>query len=290
MPRRYTEWDGFCVLRARGPTVAAMDRADSPLMAALDSLAELPEAAAGSARVSQAVRSVRFSTGLRRGWEAARTEASILWVLADCRAAGIEVSAKDLREQVAWSGEPHEPIASASWRCHSDVVADMPPLNTTGTAPAAHASVRTMLAGLHRDAASSHPDEAVRAGAGILSPVDTDRQDLLIQIAEARGHGLVTVAVLLGQWLTSPLTIDADPVIRGSFVRWLGTVRGFEPTGTAVLDMAKLVSQADLYASGTAEDMNSWLAAVADSYVDAMTRSLLISQSILAGRTDPELG
>ena len=267
-----------------------MDRPDSPLVAALDSLAELPEAGAGSARVSQAVRSVRFSTGLRRGWEAARTEASILWVLADTQAAGKTISSQELREQVAWSGEPQDPLASASWRCHSDAVDDMPPLNTTGTAPAAHASVRAMLAGLHRDAGSSHPDEAIRASAGILSADDAGRQELLMQIAEAKGNGLVTVAVLLGQWLTSPLAIDTDSVIRGSFTRWLATVRGFEPTGTAVLDMAGLEEKADLYAAGTAVGMNSWLGAVADSYVEAMTRSLLISQSILAGRTDPQLG
>lgn len=111
-----------------------------------------------------------------------------------------------------------------------------------------------------------------------------------MQIAEAKGNGLVTVAVLLGQWLTSPLAIDTDSIIRGSFTRWLATVRGFEPTGTAVLDMAGLEEKADLYAAGTAVGMNSWLGAVADSYVEAMTRSLLISQSILAGRTDPQLG
>lgn len=267
-----------------------MDMADPLLAATLDALAELPEAAAGAARVSQAVRSVRFSTGLRRGWQEARTEASILWVRADCCSHGIDTSAKELREQVARFGEPQSPLASASWRCHSDAVADMPPLNTTGTAPASHVSVRTMLARLHRDAGSAHPDEDVRSSAGILSPKDAERQSLLVQVGEARGPALVTVGVLLGQWLMSPLSVATDSTIRDSFVRWLGTVRGFEPTGTAVLDMTDLTEHHGLYTSGTAEYMDRWLKKVADAYVDAMTRSLQISQSILAGRTDPHLG
>jgi len=147
-----------------------------------------------------------------------------------------------------------------------------------------------MLARLHRDAASSSPRPDVREAAGILADGDVERQELLVRVAESGGHGLVTIAVVLGQWLTSPLSIDADATIRGSFVRWLATVRGFEPTGTAVLNMAKLADHSDLYAAGSADGMNEWIRLVADAYVDAMTRSLRISQSILAGRTDPELG
>lgn len=267
-----------------------MDKAATPIDGALSALAQLPAAGEGAARVAQAVRSVRFSTGLRRGWEAARVESSVLWVLADCRSAGIDVTAKELREQIAGQGEPELALAAASWRCHSDVTADMPPLNTRDTAPAAHAQVKAMLAGLHRDAASAHPDPAVRSGAGLLSDEDAARQELLIRIAESSAPGLVTMAVLLGQWLIDPLPIPTDAVIRGSFLRWLGTVRGFEPTGTAVLDLGRAEAGLDSYAAGTADGMSGWLTIVTDLYVDAMSRSLRISQSILAGRTDPELG
>ncbi|MBM9432304.1 hypothetical protein [Flaviflexus equikiangi] len=257
---------------------------------ALDALATLPEASAGAARVSQAVRAVRFSTGLRRGWAEARTEASIQWVVNDYRASGGEISTRTLREQVAWLGEPSAPRASAAWRCHSEVVADMPPLVTKDTAPAPHASTRTMLARLHRDASSAHPDMSVRQRAGILSTEDSVRQDLLLDIAESAAPGLVTIAVLLGQWLSQPLSAEGNATIRDSFVRWFATVRGFEPTGTAVLDIKTLESHLSDYESGSSAGMDAWLGHVADMYVSAMTRSLRISQSILAGRTDPELG
>lgn len=261
---------------------------DSPLARALGVLADLPEATAGAARVAQAVRSVRFSTGLRRGWEAARTEASIHWVISDCSAMGIDVGAKELREQIARDGEPALARAAAAWRCHSDVTADMPPLNTKDTAPAPHASVRAMLAGLHRDASSVDPVRRDRAA--ILSAEDTARQELIVDIAEAPAPALIVLATLLGQWLIDPLTVQEDALVRGSFLRWLGTVRGFEPTGTAVLDLVGVADRVDSYAAGTPAGMAEWLTVVADMYVEAMNTSLLISQSILAGRTDPSLG
>lgn len=264
-----------------------MDSADTPLVTALKTLGKLPEASAGAARVSQAVRSVRFSTGLRRGWEGARTESSIRWVLADCRRSGIDVTAKTLREQVAWQGEPEERVAAASWRCHSDAVAEMPPLNTKDLAPPSHRPVRAMLASLHRDAGSTDPQDDVREEAGILSEEDAAKQELIIEVAEANAPGLIVLSVLAGQWIMQPLSVDADRTIRDSFIRWLGTVRGFEPTGTAVLNLDSLESQIALYSAGTQEGMDAWIGAVADVYVDAMSESLRISQSVLAGRTDP---
>ncbi|WP_182353905.1 hypothetical protein [Flaviflexus huanghaiensis] len=261
---------------------------DSPLVGALSTLGQLPEASAGTARVAQAVRSVRFSTGLRRGWEAARAEASIHWVVSDCRAANFDVSATELREQIARNREPEHPRAAAAWRCHSDATADMPPLNTQDRAPSPPSTVRAMLAGLHRDASSVDPGR--REGAAIFSVDDAARQELIIDIAEAPAPAIVTLSVLLGQWLLDPLVAREDSLVRDSFVRWLGTIRGFEPTGTAVLDLAGLSTKLDSYGAGTPAGMSDWMSAVADTYVEAMNTSLRISQSILAGRTDPTLG
>lgn len=211
------------------------------------------------------------------------------WVLAECRALGAQVHAKELREQIAWSGEPVDPVASAAWRCHSDVVNAMPPLNTKDMAPPQQVPIRSLLSGLHRDAASTQLDPEARSSAGILSPDDLQRHELLLAIAEAKAPVLVVVSVLLGQWLTEPLTVPGDSLIRDSFVRWLSTSRGLEPTGTAVLHVQSLRDGLSHYEQGDAEGMSQWFSIVADAYVDAMSEALRISQSVLAGRTDPGL-
>jgi len=167
-------------------------------------------------------------------------------VLAECRALGAQVHAKELREQIAWSGEPVDPVASAAWRCHSDVVNAMPPLNTKDMAPPQQVPIRSILSGLHRDAASTQLDPEARNSAGILSPDDLQRHEL-------------------------------------------STSRGLEPTGTAVLHVQSLRDGLSHYEQGDAEGMSQWFSIVADAYVDAMSEALRISQSVLAGRTDPGL-
>lgn len=256
---------------------------------ALDTLATLPGVQECGTRVAQAVRSVRFSTGLRRGWEGARAEASVRWVLRECAMLGRDVTAQALREQIAWRGDPDDPVAAAAWRCHSDAVNSMPPLNTKDTAPPRQVPMRALLAGLHRDAASTQESNSERNAAGILSPSDLNRQELLMAIAESKAPAIVVLSVLLGQWLTDPLTVPGDSFIRDSFVRSLATSRGLEPTGIAVLDIQSLRDGLAHYERGDSEGMVAWFTLVADSFVDAMSEALRISQSVLAGRTDPEL-
>ena len=108
-------------------------------------------------------------------------------------------------------------------------------------------------------------------------------------IAESKAPAIVVLSVLLGQWLADPLTVPGDSFIRDSFVRSLATMRGLEPTGTAVLDIQNLRDGLAHYEQGDREGMAAWFTLVADSFVDAMSEALRISQSVLAGRTDPEL-
>ncbi|MDO5724417.1 MAG: hypothetical protein Q4P33_08510 [Flaviflexus sp.] len=260
------------------------------LTSLLTQLGESPQIKAAAADVAGAVRSVRFSTGLRRSWREARTEASVHCVCSSLHAAGITVYPDTIRREVVDLGEPASWQARGAWRAHADVMDHVPPLNTRDVAPRPAPSAAAMLARLRRDVASTHPDPAVRAHAGIASGSAGDAERLLANIASANAPALVVLAVLIGQWLSDPPGLVGDGIVRDAMVRWVATSRGFEPTGTAVIDTAALGEMLHHYRSGTPEGMAIWVGAVSRAYVTAMSGALAISQSILAGRTDPSLG
>lgn len=256
----------------------------------LEQLGESPQVRAAMADVSGAVRAVRFSTGLRRSWREARTEASVQCVRATLAGHGLKIDAKQLREQIVERGEPTHWKAAAAWRAHADVIDHLPPLNTRDAAPTGGPSAVAMLARLRRDAASTHPNDLVRERAGIALGPAGDKERLLADIADTPGPAIVVLSVLIGQWLSDPPGLEGDEIVRDAMVRFLATTRGFEPTGTAVISTASLLPSIDLYTRGTGEAMDAWISEVARTYVEAMTGALAISQSILAGRTDPSLG
>lgn len=260
------------------------------LTALLTQLGESPQIKAVAGDVAGAVRSVRFSTGLRRSWREARTEASVHCVCASLRAQGLNVHPDTIRREVVEGGEPTSWQARGAWRAHADVMDHVPPLNTTDSAPRPAPSAAAMLARLRRDVGSAHPDPDVRERAGIATGAAGAAERLLAEIAGASGPALIAISVLIGQWLSDPPGMEGDGIVRDAMVRWVATSRGFEPTGTAVIDTAALADSLPAYRSGTPEGMDEWVGAVGRAYVEAMTGALAISQSILAGRTDPSLG
>lgn len=251
---------------------------------ALEKLSDLSAISSGSQRIASAVRAVRFSTGLRRGWKEARVEASVHWV---CRATGADPM--QVRQQVADTGEPESWELAGLWRAHTDVVGAMGDLNDRWASPRRH-SPRTMLARIRRDLVSAHPDVNERHRAGILALDEGRAQDMILDVADWPGPGLLVVAVILGQWLARPLNVTGDAWARDAFLRWYLTDSGMEPTGIAVPDLASAGQHLDVYTAGTRSGMNDWIEAVTDIIVESMTGAHQLSRSILAGRTDPYLG
>lgn len=233
-----------------------------PLRDLLAPLSARPAVTEAAPIIAQAVRPVRFSTGLRRQWKEARTEASIRALARAYEERRQPVP--DLRSHLVDAGELDEPQASL-WRCHCDAVEMMPDLNTMAGQSPTNLSARTVLARLYRDA---HHDVSA-----------TDDVALTVALAQSSAPAVLRLSLIIAQW--------AGPTaVRDSFARWFMTSSGLEPTGLALpawddIDLSP-------YRQGTVEGIDHLVGAVTEAIVASMSEANLISRSILAGRPDTD--
>lgn len=233
-------------------------------------LAGLAQVTDGSARIAQAVRPVRFSTGLRRGWKEARVEASVRAIALDLRRDGAPVP--DLRTQIVENGRPDEDRAQAIWLAHSDAVGAMADLNSTEVPRRGHSAAK-VLSNLRRD-----------VGLELVPPAPGVENDLIVALSESGEPALLRVAIMVGQWRGTDDCREA--IVRDAYVRWFLTDCGLDPTGLALPDWDEL--DLDPYLQGTRAGMGEWISHVERAIVDSMSEALAISTSVLAGRTDTD--
>lgn len=250
---------------------------------AISALSDLPSIAPGAQRVTSAVRGLRFSTGLRRAWKEARTEASVRYISLHVP----QVSLSSIRHEIVENSEPTGWQEQGIWRVHADVVDAMYDLNRSDTTRV-DITARTMLSRLYRDAHSTHPDPNIRQNAGLLTAEASADAELLVAMMESEGPGLLATSLIVGHMLDRPQPLIGYPWVRDAVIRWFLNIRGIEPTGTLVLDHRDFLTHLDEYRSGSRQGMDRWITHVVDVLVEATTGGLELANSILAGRTDPE--
>ncbi|AOZ71978.1 hypothetical protein BK816_00615 [Boudabousia tangfeifanii] len=240
---------------------------------------------------------LRFSRGLRNGWEEARAEAAIWNAVHASKLLGSRVLASELRRQLAdLEGAPSaNKIAVAAWRMQSRIQGTLPPLNERrDLATTRHSTMPApqLLSGLLLDWQATWETPEV--------PPRQEAFSVALALAEADAPA----------WLCSGLALAelwgaANPVLGWAFARWILCARGVEPTGvwalpdlgdargnqlscgivpekTGPLGNADWAQALAAYQSGTPEGVKTYLAWYLQVLAAGVAEGEAISQSILA--------
>ena len=132
-----------------------------PAPAVLCEAADRPDVASAMNEAHAALADLRFSEGLRRGWEEARAEAAVreaaaLSIIEGARTSVDDVRALSMADGGGAASDPGAALALGIWRSQWNLASRFPALNTRsqGGARVAPTPLPALIAGLHRDACS----------------------------------------------------------------------------------------------------------------------------------------
>ena len=196
-----------------------------PAPAVLCAAAARPDVTSAMNEAHAALADLRFSEGLRRGWEEARAEAAVreaaaLSIIEGARTSVDDVRALSMADDGGAASDPGAALALGIWRSQWNLASRFPALNTRsqGGVRVAPTPMPALIAGLHRDACSG----LVASG-----------------LVESRTVAVPTDPALLAAALTAHFRFrrvfdPASSVVGGGLARWILVTRGVDPTGVCV--------------------------------------------------------
>ena len=146
---------------------------------------------------------LRFSEGLRRGWQEARAEASIreaaaLAIIEGARTSVDDVRAASMTDRGGPSSDPASALARGIWRSQWNLASRFPPLNTRSSAGPRTPSVPlpSLIAGLHRDACSALVAAGLVPTSSVAVPTDPSLLAPALAYARCDAPALAVAAAL----------------------------------------------------------------------------------------------
>ena len=168
-----------------------------------------------------ALADLRFSEGLRRGWEEARAEAAVreaaaLSIIEGARTSVDDVRALSMADEGGAASDPGAALALGIWRSQWNLASRFPALNTRsqGGARVAPTPLPALIAGLHRDACSGLVAAGLVESRSVAVPADPSLLAPALAYTCCDAPGLA--------------------VVGGGLARWILVTRGVDPTGVCV--------------------------------------------------------
>ena len=208
-----------------------------PAPAVLRAAAARSDVASAMNEAHTALADLRFSEGLRRGWEEARAEAAVREAAALSIVEGSRTSVDDVRAlSMGDAGGPASDtgatLALGIWRSQWNLASRFPDLNTRsqGGARVAPTPLPALIAGLHRDACSGLVASGLVEARAVALPTDP----ALLAPALDDAPGLAVAAALTAHFRFRRVFDPASSVVGGGLARWILVTRGVDPTGVCV--------------------------------------------------------
>ena len=187
-----------------------------PAPAVLRAAAARPDVASAMNEAHAALADLRFSEGLRRGWEEARAEAAVreaaaLSIIEGARTSVDDVRAASMGDEGGPASDPGAALALGIWRSQWNLASRFPALNTRsqGGACVAPTPLPALIAGLHRDACSG-------------------------LVASGLAQANAVAAALTAHFRFRRVFAPASSVVGSGLARWILVTRGVDPTGVCV--------------------------------------------------------
>ena len=188
-----------------------------------------------------ALADLRFSEGLRRGWEEARAEAAVreaaaLSIIEGARTSVDDVRALSMADDGGAASDPGAALALGIWRSQWNLASRFPALNTRsqGGARVAPTPLPALIAGLHRDACSGLVAAGLVESRSVAVPADPSLLAPALAYARCDAPGLAVAAALTAHFRFRRVFAPASSVVGGGLARWILVTRGVDPTGVCV--------------------------------------------------------
>ena len=188
-----------------------------------------------------ALADLRFSEGLRRGWEEARAEAAVreaaaLSIIEGARTSVDDVRALSMADDGGEASDPGAALALGIWRSQWNMASHFPALNTRsqGGARVAPTPLPALIAGLHRDTCSGLVAAGLVESRSVAVPADPSLLAPALAYARCDAPGLAVAAALTAHFRFRRVFAPASSVVGGGLARWILVTRGVDPTGVCV--------------------------------------------------------
>ena len=212
-----------------------------PAPAVLQAAAARPDVVSAMNEAHAALADLRFSEGLRRGWEEARAEAAVREAAALSIIEGARISVDDVRalsmaDDGGAASDPGAALALGIWRSQWNLASRFPALNTRshGGVRVAPTPLPALIAGLHRDACSGLVASGLVESRTVAVPTDPTLLAPALAYTRADAPGLAVAAGLTAQFRFRRVFDPASSVVGGGLARWILVTRGVDPTGVCV--------------------------------------------------------
>jgi len=212
-----------------------------PAPAVLCAAAARPDVTSAMNEAHAALADLRFSEGLRRGWEEARAEAAVreaaaLSIIEGARTSVDDVRALSMADDGGAASDPGAALALGIWRSQWNLASRFPALNTRsqGGARVAHTPLSALIAGLHRDACSGLVAAGLVESRSVAVPADPSLLAPALAYTRCDAPGLAVAAALTAHFRFRRVFDPAPSVVGGGLARWILVTRGVDPTGVCV--------------------------------------------------------
>ena len=198
-----------------------------------------------------ALAQLRFSEGLRRGWEEARAEAAVraaaaLAIVEGARTSVDDVRALSMADDGGTATDPGAALALGIWRAQRNLASRLPPLNARTPRTPAHATtaVPAMIAAAHRDVCSAMVSSGLVDARTVAVPTDPASLAPALTYARCDAPALTIAAALSAHFRFRKVFAPASAAVGATAARWILTTRGVDPTGVCVPDAFDAVDPA----------------------------------------------
>ena len=212
-----------------------------PAPAVLCAAAARPDVASAMNEAHAALADLRFSEGLRRGWEEARAEAAVreaaaLSIIEGARTSVDDVRALSMADDGGAASDPGAALALGIWRSQWNMASHFPALNTRSQrgARVAPTPLPALIAGLHRDTCSGLVAAGLVESRSVAVPADPSLLAPALAYARCDAPGLAVAAALTAHFRFRRVFAPASSVVGGGLARWILVTRGVDPTGVCV--------------------------------------------------------
>lgn len=212
-----------------------------PAPAVLCAAAARPDVTSAMNEAHAALADLRFSEGLRRGWEEARAEAAVreaaaLSIIEGARTSVDDVRALSMADDGGAAMDPGAALALGIWRSQWNLASRFPALNTRsqGGARVAPTPLPALIAGLHRDVCSGLVAAGLVESRSVAVPADPSLLAPALAYTRCEAPGLAVAAALIAHFRFRRVFDPASSVVGGGLARWILVTRGVDPTGVCV--------------------------------------------------------
>lgn len=212
-----------------------------PAPAVFCAAAARPDVTSAMNEAHAALADLRFSEGLRRGWEEARAEAAVreaaaLSIIEGARTSVDDVRALSMADDGGAAMDPGAALALGIWRSQWNLASRFPALNTRsqGGARVAPTPLPALIAGLHRDVCSGLVAAGLVESRSVAVPADPSLLAPALAYTRCEAPGLAVAAALIAHFRFRRVFDPASSVVGGGLARWILVTRGVDPTGVCV--------------------------------------------------------